>query len=301
MQPARQHQQGPPEQPRNSHQENPDLCMGWIPCCEEAQSQPACSATEDELSVAPVSSVRPSRLRSTHAPSDTQHAEVCPKLLQGYLPLVHQIVRQLARRLPANVQQDDLIAAGVVGLLDSLRRNGGDHGGTFEWYARTRIRGAVVDELRAQDWLTRRARAAVSKAERDDTAGPRSPTLVGLQELTGVEESDHFATSDADAETMLIDHDQSRVLTLAIQQLPERERRIVGMHYFEGTKFKDIGAELGVSEPRISQLHTRALELLRVIMEAEMKLPQTPTRLGADRTNTRALRPKRAHAAARVA
>ena len=84
--------------------------------------------------------------------------------MDAYLPLVRRVVRQLARRLPSNVQRDDLLAAGVFGLVDSLRRNGGDGGDAFACYARTRIRGAVFDELRAQYRLSRRARAGEAPA-----------------------------------------------------------------------------------------------------------------------------------------
>ena len=96
---------------------------------------------------------------------------VPPDVLRRYLPLVRQVVAQMARRLPANVLRDDLMAAGVFGLMDSLRRNGAECSETFEWYARTRIRGAIFDELRAQDWLPRRARTAAHLNERPDCRG----------------------------------------------------------------------------------------------------------------------------------
>jgi RNA polymerase sigma factor for flagellar operon FliA len=209
---------------------------------------------------------------STHAsvrPDRPQHdlgpwgAPVCPKVVKSYLPLVNQIVSQIARRLPANVLRDDLLAAGVFGLVDSLRRNGGDGGEAFEWYARTRIRGAVVDELRAQDWLTRRARAAVTAASEDGES--RAATLVSLHE---VEETTPLVAMDEDPAAQFEAKDEARALSEALEKLPERERRIVGMHYFDGVKFKDIGAELGVSEPRISQLHARALGRLRSLIHS---------------------------------
>src|SRR5215467_8820453 len=79
-----------------------------------------------------------------------------------YMPLVHQVVGRVLRKLPPNVLRDDLVAAGSFGLIDALRKSV-DRGPAFEWYARIRIRGAVVDELRAQDWLTRRARTRLAK------------------------------------------------------------------------------------------------------------------------------------------
>jgi RNA polymerase sigma factor FliA len=186
---------------------------------------------------------------------------VCPHAVKRFLPLVHQVVAGLARRLPANVLRDDLLAAGVFGLVDSLRKNGGDDGATFEWYARIRIRGAIFDELRAQDWLPRRARQAETKAA---TGAPKS--LMSLHEMTVSDEAIHLATSTESPADEIEARSERRALARAIEQLPERERQIVGLHYFKGVKFKDIGVELGVSEPRISQLHARALDRLRVIL-----------------------------------
>jgi len=174
--------------------------------------------------------------------------------IDAYLPLVRRVVRQLARRLPANVQRDDLLAAGIFGLVDSLRRNGGATGAAFEWYARTRIRGAIFDELRAQDWLSRRARAA---------AGVPA-CFVSFEDVANDDETGLGGSEDpAEAiEWRCL----CRALGRALAQLPERERNVVARHYFEGAKLKDIGAELGVSEPRISQLLGRAIERLRAIL-----------------------------------
>lgn len=193
--------------------------------------------------------------------------DVCPELVKHYLPLVQAVVRQMARRLPANVVRDDLLSAGIMGLVDSLRRNGGAGGESFEGYARMRIRGAVVDELRAQDWLPRRARDALA-AGRIDEARALPNVRVSLHELTSIEEATHLAAVSGDPEDAIAVLCQYRALVVAIERLPERERRIVGMHYFDGVKFKDISVELGVSEPRISQLHARALDLLRQMLAA---------------------------------
>ncbi|WP_231511500.1 sigma-70 family RNA polymerase sigma factor [Chondromyces apiculatus] len=187
--------------------------------------------------------------------------DFCPEALRGYLPLVYKMVQQLSRGLPANVERDDLLAAGVFGLLDSIRRNGGVEGDTFTGYARMRIRGAIVDELRAQDWLSRRARAALN------ASGTEGTSFVSLNEMTPGEESAHLAHGEDPSEALSAHHER-RALTTAIEKLPERERRVVGMYYFEGAKLKEIGAELGVSEPRVSQLHTKALLRLRSMLRA---------------------------------
>jgi RNA polymerase sigma factor FliA len=181
-------------------------------------------------------------------------------MLKGYFPLVRKLVRKLSRHLPPNVQRDDLLGAGLLGLIDSIRKNGGSDGEAFAGYATLRIRGAIVDELRAQDWLSRRAREAAEA----EVAG-RVTAFVSLSDVTPAEESVHLSGSDDPIEAMMARSTQ-RALVEAIAQLPERERRVVGMYYFEGAKLKEIGAELGVSEPRVSQLHSRALGRLRGLL-----------------------------------
>ncbi|XXT16573.1 sigma-70 family RNA polymerase sigma factor [Sorangium sp. So ce429] len=187
-------------------------------------------------------------------------APLRPEVLKGYFPLVRKLVRQVARHLPPNVQRDDLLSAGMLGLVDSLRKNGGSDGETFAGYAKLRIRGAIVDELRAQDWLSRRAREAVEAGAAGAVGG--STAFVSLSEVTPTEESVHMSGGDDPIEAISAQATR-RALGFAIAQLPERERRVIGMYYFEGAKLKDIGAELGVGEPRVSQLHTRALGMLR--------------------------------------
>ncbi|AUX35596.1 MULTISPECIES: sigma-70 family RNA polymerase sigma factor [Sorangium] len=191
---------------------------------------------------------------------DLPWAPLRPEVLKGYFPLVRKLVRQVSRHLPPNVQRDDLLSAGMLGLVDSLRKNGGSDGETFAGYAKLRIRGAIVDELRAQDWLSRRAREAVEAGTAAKVGG--ATVFVSLSEVTPAEESVHMAGGDDPIEAISAQATR-RALSFAIAQLPERERRVIGMYYFEGAKLKDIGAELGVGEPRVSQLHTRALGMLR--------------------------------------
>ena len=187
--------------------------------------------------------------------------------IEAYLPLVQQTVRRFLRKLPANVSKDDLTSAGVFGLMDALKKNGGSNGPAFEWYARIRIRGAIVDELRQQDWLPRRARWAVSSGSEAMGAGGAATAVVSLEDMAVGEQ----ATALIDEETanpadQAEANDTRARLVQAVSTLPDRERLIVSMHYFEGVRFKEIGALLGVSEPRISQLHARAMEKLRVTL-----------------------------------
>jgi RNA polymerase sigma factor FliA len=190
--------------------------------------------------------------------------------VRTYMPLVHQIVARFMGKLPPNVLRDDLVAAGTYGLIDSLRKNGHDRGPTFEWYARIRIRGAILDELRTQDWLTRRARSRVTAASRgtEGQAASERRTVIGFDDLPVA--LSHIAdetTRDPLEETMV--RMERRALETAVAGLPDRERMIVTMHYFKGEQFKTIAEHLKVSEPRISQLHARAVSLLRRALTSE--------------------------------
>src|SRR5262249_370892 len=101
---------------------------------------------------------------------------------------------------------------------------------------------------------------------RDDDGSPT--TMISLHEITSVEESFYLAANECDPSEAVAWRSEVCALTRAVERLPDRERRIVAMHYYEGMKFKEIGAELGVSEPRISQLHARALHRLRWLLGA---------------------------------
>jgi len=215
----------------------------------------------------PVETVKEPQVEVIEEPKNCpEHAatyEVCPRMLEAHMTLVHQVVAPIARRVPANVQREDLLAAGVFGLADSLRKNGGDGGTTFEWYARTRIRGAVLDELRSQDWLKRRARDAVNAAAERDDGEAESVMFVGLDELSATDEEDYLVSFEQNPAAAYEVKETGRILARALDKLPERERKVIGMYYFEDAKYKDIGAELGVSEPRVFQLHARALGRLK--------------------------------------
>jgi RNA polymerase sigma factor for flagellar operon FliA len=183
--------------------------------------------------------------------------------LSLYMPLVHQVVGRVLRKLPPNVLRDDLAAAGAFGLIDALRKSV-DRGPAFDWYARIRIRGAVVDELRSQDWLTRRARTRAAKAQADGQGSGAS--VVGFDDLP---ESQAQAFADESVASPLDQVEQRMdraALEKAVRLLPEREANIVAWHYFEGEPFKSIAARLRVSEPRVSQLHARAMGRLRTTL-----------------------------------
>jgi RNA polymerase sigma factor for flagellar operon FliA len=195
---------------------------------------------------------------TVHTPSSPSREE-----LSAFMPIVHQVAASFLRRLPPNVQRDDLVAAGTFGLLDALRRSP-ERGPAFDWYARVRVRGAMLDELRAQDWLSRRTRG---RATRERASGEGTGMFVaGFDDLPECEASGLVDHSSASPEELVAGRMERVALERAVAQLPEREANIVTWHYFEGVAFKDIAKRLCVSEPRISQLHSRAMTLMRPLM-----------------------------------
>ena len=170
--------------------------------------------------------------------------------LRLYMPLVRAVVAHVICNMPPNVTREDLLAAGSYGLLDALQRDTA-RGPAFESYARIRIRGAIVDELRSTDWLSRRTRSRLGKTEQ--VARPDD-----LLEET----RDNSPLPDALIEKKRWDAHVER----AVRRLPKREASIVMWHYFEGTTMLEIASRLGVSEPRASQLHMRALGHLRRVL-----------------------------------
>ncbi len=195
-------------------------------------------------------------------------------LLARYAPLVKKIAGGFQRKLPRNVLREDLIAAGMGGLWDAVRRHPDGPSESFEWYVRTRVRGAILDELRAQDWLPRRARANAEAASGTDSYAP-PPAVVRFDDVSEWEQNKALA-EDSDIEATIAANSLQEQLVKTVARLPARECHIVSQHYFRGVKFKDLGAELGISEPRVSQLHARAIRRLKLLA---MQQPTRQARL----------------------
>ncbi|MCL4744225.1 MAG: RNA polymerase sigma factor FliA [Burkholderiaceae bacterium] len=217
-----------------------------------------------------------------------------------YGPMVRRVAAQMIAKLPANVELDDLVQAGMIGLIDALSRYQADQGAQFETFAMQRVRGAMLDELRGADWMPRSVRrnqraieAAIRKAEQRHKRTPgerevaaelglsvedyqkmlgeaRGAQLVYLDDF-GEGGEDGFldryqpeSSSDVDPGAMLRDERFRDALIGAIEELPEREKLVMGMYYEQEMNLKEIGAVLGVTESRISQLHSQAVARLRV-------------------------------------
>ena len=196
--------------------------------------------------------------------------------------LVRIVVARFVRRLPPSVQRDDLMAAGMIGLVRALQQSGHIRESSpemFAAYARIKIRGAILDELRRHDWAPRRRRGGKSAEERevapvhvigfDDLA----PDAIGglLAEVAQDSAAETWGMRSPEAE--LERKSFIRKLRHCIEALPERERGIVQMRYFEDVPSKEIASLLNVSEARVSQLHARALSAIRGQIAAADDLP----------------------------
>ena len=226
-----------------------------------------------------------------YAPQETREQR-----LGRHLPLVRRIAAQMAAQLPASVDIADLEQAGMIGLWDALERGQHQAAAQFGAYAAIRIRGAIYDELRRQDWLPRRSRAqerAIHKAMQALTQSLGRPPedweiardldwslehyhaalaqtslqLVSLEDVGPADGRDfaeqHADLSIAQPEQALQDGQLERDLQAAIARLPERERLILSLYYQEDLQLKEIGEVLEVSESRVSQLMKQAVMRLR--------------------------------------
>lgn len=228
---------------------------------------------------------------TAHGKSDKNH------LLAEHAPLVKRLAHQMKAKLPPSVEVDDLIQAGMIGLLDAVSRYEETHGAQFETYAVQRIRGAMLDELRSSDWLPRGMRQNMRRIEEamselqqrlgrppneSEVAKQLKLSLVEYQDLLteggghqlvyyedfhdsdGHEHFlDRYCSDDSDPLQALMNTGFRQALIEAIEALPEREKILMGLYYEQEMNLKEIGAVMGVSESRVCQLHSQAISRLR--------------------------------------
>lgn len=224
--------------------------------------------------------------------------------IKQYQPLVRKLAHYMMAKLPASVEVDDLIQVGLIGLADALSRYEASQGVQFETFATQRIRGAMLDELRGNDWMSRGSRKSQKEIEttmrrlehrlgrspiESEIAAEMGITLDEYQSLLGKvrgtqlvyledmarngEDDDNFldrhvADSEADPVNMLRDHRLRKALVAAIKGLPEREQFIMSMYYEQDMNLKEIAAVLEVTESRICQLHSQSIARLRAKMRS---------------------------------
>jgi RNA polymerase sigma factor FliA len=243
--------------------------------------------------------MRAETVQSAYTPAMLAGAEPDPKALdqalRTHLPLVKRVVRRLLVHKPANIEADELVNWGLDGLLQALQRFDPSRQVEFEAYARLRIRGAILDRLRATDFMARSLRRKANKLERayqsleaklgrpaseDEVAAEMEIAVdelrdllsaigrsgvVGLEDLGEAPAQEQPALEDildverADPLAALLSRERAKLVADAIERLPARERSVIGLYYREGITMREVAAVLGVTESRVSQLHSQAL------------------------------------------
>lgn len=233
------------------------------------------------------------------------------RLVVAYSPLVKYVAGRMSSGLPAHVEESDLISYGLSGLISAIERFDLTREIKFETYAITRIRGAIIDELRTLDWVPRSVRARAREIERANvkleaklqrapsdeemaselsmSVGDFQEALLQISNSTIVALDELWSTSDAsgdqvslldtlpdrgapDPQTLVHQSEVRDRIADAIAALPEREKLVVALYYYENLTLREIGEVLGVTESRVSQLHTKAVLRLRSKLQGELEL-----------------------------
>lgn len=250
--------------------------------------------------------VRPSCAELWHryhatGPGDSSEEE----LVKKYLPLVKTIVARVAMTLPPHIETEDLYSAGLIGLLTAVRKFDPKTGSPFEAYARLRVRGAVIDELRRLDWAPRSVHAKSRKIQQamermeqrhgrlpedEEVAGAlglsldeyhqwleevRPATFVCLdavhQNIDEEESSQHDLIDDPTQENAVdvaSRSEMARLIAERILQLPELHRKVIALYYYEDLRLREIAEASGLCESRICQVHTQAILAIKTYLEA---------------------------------
>ena len=228
------------------------------------------------------------------------------EVIKRYSPMIKYVANRIAMRLPPHIEVDDLISVGVLGLMDAISKYDSSRGAKFKTYAEFRVRGAILDELRAMDWVPRSIRqkasnvdkvvqtlqAKLSRSPEDEEVAEemgisldqfhdtlnetKSIPIFSLEDLGIAKESGEQQSlldclagkADADPQTQIRLIELKEIIAKAIDALPEKERLMVSLYYYEELTMKEIGAVLEITESRVSQIHSKAVYRLRTKLKA---------------------------------
>ena len=233
-------------------------------------------------------------------------AENREEVIKQYSPMIKYVANRIAMRLPPHIEVDDLISVGGLGLMDAISKYDSSRGAKFKTYAEFRVRGAILDELRSMDWVPRSIRQKASNVDKvvqklqaklkrppedeevakemgldlnqfyDTLNETKSIPIFSLEDLgiakeTGEQQSllDCLAgKADADPQTQIRLVELKEIIAKAIDTLPEKERLMVSLYYYEELTMKEIGAVLNITESRVSQIHSKAVYHLRTKLKS---------------------------------
>ncbi|OYX28539.1 MAG: RNA polymerase sigma factor FliA [Hydrogenophilales bacterium 32-62-9] len=197
-------------------------------------------------------------------------------LLTHYMPMVKRLAHHMMGRLPPSVEEDDLVQAGMIGLLDAISRYDDAQSAQFEAYAIQRIRGSMIDELRHSDWMPRTARQSMRKIEAAIGAlqhklgrQPSETEIAESMKMPGdTDEDDSFLDKQSANEAsmplpQLLDANLRACIIRGIEALPEREQLLMSLYYEQELNLREISEVFGVTESRICQLHGQAIARIR--------------------------------------
>ena len=220
----------------------------------------------------------------------TGSTELRNQLVLQYSPLVKYVAGRVRSGLPQSVESADLVSEGVIGLMDAIDKFDPDRGWTFQTYAVPRIRGAIIDSIRAADWVPRSVRTKLRDVEkardalqdsldRDPTdaeiAAEAGLSVTEVRELrkrpTNLSHADDDEVAAVDdlapaVDAALEDESTRETLLAALRTLPERDQIVIALYFFEGLTLGEIGQVLSVTESRVSQLRSRATAALRTTL-----------------------------------
>ena len=225
------------------------------------------------------------------------------RVIREFVPVIKSIAHRLAYRLPAHLDADDLISVGIMGLLDALRKYDPTRAAKFKTYAEFRIRGAMLDEIRSMDWVPRSVHERIDVLRRTKrdllNRHGRPPTdeelaaaltqsvgefaaflnlaqravMISLDDVCAQGVDDHrilgmlIDSEHPDPLSTAITGDVRRLLVKTIQQLPEKERLVLSLYYYEDFTMKEVGGVLNVTESRVCQIHSKAIAFLKAQLE----------------------------------
>ncbi len=235
------------------------------------------------------------------------------KLIMEYAPMIKYIAQKIAVRLPSNIELDDLISSGVIGLMDAIEKYDPTRDNKFKTYAEFRVRGAILDELRAQDWVPRSVRDKAKLLDRtyaaleqglgraatdEEVAAELKMSMEEFYDLVNqvrpvsllsIDDANTFSNVDKKSILNLLEAARlnnpfnqlnlkkvKEVVAGAIEELPEKQRLVLSLYYYEDLNLKEIGRVLDVTESRVSQLHAQAVTRLRAKLSSFFDQEETP-------------------------